>query len=230
VKDRQKRIALYGGTFDPVHRGHLEVARRVVQLFEIDELLFVPAGHAPHKLEREVTPALHRYAMLAIATQFDPRLKVSTVELDDPSRRYTIDTLRKFRSGVDDGTELFFIMGADSWTELTTWREWQEILRSANLIVVTRPGFQIESGRELPLSDLRVVDVRGVGNSEIGEALRSAVAPTVYLTDAAMVDVSATKIRETVRGEANEQLTELVPEPVAEYIRKYGLYKNSNED
>ena len=226
---RRKRIALYGGTFDPVHRGHLEVARRVTELFEIDRLLFVLAGRAPHKLEREVTPALHRYAMLTLATQFDPRLKVSTVELDDPSRRYTIDTIRSFRSSIDDGTELFFIMGADSWSELTTWREWREIVRSVNLIVVTRPGFEIESGRELPLSDLRVVDLRGVGHAELAGTLLAA-GPTVYLTDVAMVDVSATKIRETVRGIANEQLTELVPESVAEYIRKYDLYKNSNED
>src|SRR5678815_4962217 len=85
----QRRIGLYGGTFDPVHQGHLDVARRVGKLFEIDEILFVPAQLAPHKLGRPVTPAIHRYAMLVLATKDDEQLRISTFELDAPDRRYT---------------------------------------------------------------------------------------------------------------------------------------------
>ena len=94
--DRKKRIALYGGTFDPIHHGHLEVAKEVSRLFENDELLFVLAQVGPHKLFREVTPSLHRYAMLALATQDEPRLSISTFELDAPGRCYTVDTLAHF--------------------------------------------------------------------------------------------------------------------------------------
>jgi len=110
----KKRIALYGGTFDPVHRGHLAVARTISQIFEIDELLFVPAWLAPHKRTRDVTPALHRYAMLALATQQDARLRISSFELESPDRSYTVETLAHFESELGNDAELFFLMGADS--------------------------------------------------------------------------------------------------------------------
>src|ERR1044072_3037451 len=126
--EQRKRIAIYGGTFDPVHRAHLEIARRVTELFEIDEFLFVPARVAPHKVDRDVSSAFHRYAMLALATSVDPRLSISTVELDGPGPRYTVDTLEYFRSHFKDAADLFFVMGADSWSEITTWREWQRLL------------------------------------------------------------------------------------------------------
>src|ERR687888_353621 len=124
----RKRIALYGGTFDPVHAGHLEVARRVLQLFEIEKVVFIPAQMAPHKIGRPVTEPLHRYAMLALATQRDPQLSISSFELDDPDRRYTVDTVEHFQRALGEDTELFFMMGADSWSEITTWREWDRLL------------------------------------------------------------------------------------------------------
>ena len=96
--DAKKRIALYGGTFDPVHLGHLEIARKVSELFEIEKVLFIPAQVAPHKVGRPVTEPIHRYAMLALATQDDPRLSISTFELEAPHRRYTVDTVEHFRT------------------------------------------------------------------------------------------------------------------------------------
>src|SRR5919112_271501 len=137
-----KRLALYGGTFDPVHIGHLEVARRVSQLFEIEKVLFIPAQMAPHKIGRAVTEPIHRYAMLALATQDDPQLTISTYELDALDRRYTVETVEHFQRVLGDSTELFFIMGADSWSEITTWREWERLLLMTNHIVVTRPGYE----------------------------------------------------------------------------------------
>src|SRR6185312_6057617 len=139
----QQRFALYGGTFDPVHTGHLEIARRVSELFEIEKLIFIPAQMAPHKVGRPVTQPLHRYTMLALATQDDPQLSISTFELDAPDRRYTVDTIEHFQRTLDTSTtELFFIMGADSWSEITTWREWKRLLSMTNHIVVTRPGYE----------------------------------------------------------------------------------------
>ena len=143
--EQRKRIAIYGGTFDPVHLGHVEIGRRVTQLFEIDEFIFVPARVAPHKFDREVSSALHRYAMLALATKAEPRLYISTFELDGPGRQYTVDTLSYFRSQFGESTDLFFVMGADSWAEITTWHEWRRLLTLANLIVVTRPGYEIST-------------------------------------------------------------------------------------
>src|SRR5262245_46321042 len=135
----KRRIAIYGGTFDPVHLGHFDVAKSVLQLFEIDEVVFVPALLAPHKLTRAVTSHLHRYAMLTLATQDDPQLVVSTFELEAADRRYTVDTVAHFKEQLGDAADLFFIMGADSWSEITTWREWERLLTIINHIVVTRP-------------------------------------------------------------------------------------------
>ena len=202
--ETRKRIALYGGTFDPVHSGHLEIARRVSELFEIEKVLFIPAQVAPHKVGRPVTPSVHRYAMLALATQNDPRLSISTFELDAPDRRYTVETVEYFRAKFGDSTELFFIMGADSWSEITTWREWQRLLTMIGHIVVTRPGHQVD--QTLPLPEAQVV-----------------------FTDAVMKDVSATSIRRLAAERRFAELDQLVPASVAEYIRKYELYRDTNE-
>ena len=154
----RNRIALYGGTFDPVHLGHLAIARKVCELFEIDKVLFVPAQVAPHKVGRDVTPPLHRYAMLTLATQSDPSLLVSTFELESRARSYTVDTLAHFQNTLGQSTDLYFIMGADSWAEISTWRDWQRLLSMANHIVVTRPGYEIAT----PSSELseRLIDLR----------------------------------------------------------------------
>jgi nicotinate-nucleotide adenylyltransferase len=202
---QRKRIAIYGGTFDPVHTGHLEIGRRISKVFEIDQFLFVPARQAPHKKDREPASGFHRYAMLAIATRNDPGLGVSTFELDAPGRQYTVDTLTHFRDQLGESIELFFVMGADSWAEITTWRAWEKLTTLANLIVVTRPGFQIE------------VPERAPGTKQ------------VFVSDAVMLDVSATQVRQAAAEGNEEKLNEVVPLEVADYIRKYGLYRNTNE-
>ena len=214
-----KRIALYGGTFDPVHTGHLEVARKVSLLFEIEKVLFIPAQMAPHKIGRPVTEPIHRYAMLALATQDDPQLAVSTYELDASDRRYTVETVEHFQSALGHSTELFFIMGADSWSEITTWREWERLLSMTNHIVVTRPGYEPVTTHVGGISE-RIVDVRG------GKLLsRTESANKIFFTDVVMKDVSATNIRRLASEGRVEELTGLIPEPVLEYIKKYGIYR-----
>src|SRR3712207_6503872 len=143
----RRRVALYGGTFDPVHAGHMAVARGLLDIFGLDEVLFIPAYVAPHKRDRRVSPAHDRYAMLALATQVEKRMLVSAVELSAPERPYTVETLSSFRERAGDGVRLFFIMGADSWEEITTWREWERVLTLADTIVVTRPGYRSEERR-----------------------------------------------------------------------------------
>ena len=223
--EQLKRIAIYGGTFDPVHAGHLEIARRVTQLFAIDEFMFVPARVAPHKQDREALPALHRYAMLALATRADPRLFISSYELDGPGRQYTVDTLFQFRSRLPESVELFFVMGADSWTEITTWREWRRLMSLANLIVVTRPGYEISAAPATAEIAASLVDVRG--EAEIPIAVEPGSAK-VFVTDAVMLDVSATEIRRAANEDRSDKLNSLVPPEVAEYIRKYRLYRNTD--
>jgi len=216
----QQRFALYGGTFDPVHTGHLEIARRVAELFEIEKLLFIPAQMAPHKIGRPVTEPIHRYAMLALATQDDPKLSISTFELDAPNRRYTVDTIAYFQRLFGDACELFFIMGADSWSEITTWREWQRLLTMTNHIVVTRPGYEPAATHVGAISE-RIVDMR-TGKGALDQK-------GIFFTDVVMNDVSATNIRRLASEGRTEELEKLVPGPVLEYIRKYEIYRELNE-
>ncbi|MDQ5843945.1 MAG: nicotinate-nucleotide adenylyltransferase [Acidobacteriota bacterium] len=223
--DKRKRIAIYGGTFDPVHSGHLEIARRVSQLFEIDEFLFVPARLAPHKLKREVSSGFHRYAMLALATREDARLCVSTFELERPERQYTVDTLEHYCTRLGESADLFFVMGADSWSEITSWHEWERLMRLTTLIVVTRPGFEFTSPNA---HDAEVVDVRGQ-SAGFAVALKREGEKKVYITDVVNRDVSATAVRQAASENDYQRLEELVTSEVANYIRKYGLYRNTNE-
>lgn len=225
--DQRKRIAIYGGTFDPVHSGHLEIARRITQLFAIDEFMFVPARVAPHKLDCDVSSALHRYAMLALATQEEPRLYVSRFELDGPQRRYTVDTLFHFRSELGELANLFFVMGADSWLEITTWREWERLMTLANLIVVTRPGSEFSTGNVGTVA-ANVVDVRGLNQESVANMVEPG-RPRIFATDAVMIDISATEVRNAARESVGHELTKLVPPAVADYIRKYRLYRITNE-
>ncbi|MGZ8871726.1 MAG: nicotinate-nucleotide adenylyltransferase [Pyrinomonadaceae bacterium] len=217
-----KRAAIYGGTFDPLHNGHLKVARRVQKLFGLDELFFVPACVPPHKRGAGITSAFHRFAMLALATQMDEPLRVSTVELDNPERPYAVETVARMQEQLGTDYRLFFVMGADSWSEITTWREWQRLLTMCGHIVVTRPGYELNTAA----AGANLTDLRGKTDGEINALVSQSASPRVFVTDAVFEDVSATAIRAAARQGDTKALTEMVPHEVATYIEKYGLYRN----
>ena len=219
---QSRRAAIYGGTFDPVHNGHLKVARGVQKLFALDEVILVPACVPPHKRGAGISSAFHRFAMLALATESDERLTISTVELDQPDRPYAVETVARMQEKLGSDCRLFFVMGADSWSEITTWREWERLLTMCDHVVVTRPGY------ELPADRIRdnVVDVRGKDTSLIPALLDGSPGPQVFVTDAVWEDVSATAIRAAARNGKQTELAQMVPPPVANYIKKYELYRN----
>ena len=220
-----RRVAIYGGTFDPVHNGHIEVARRVLQLFELNEVIFVPACVPPHKRNANVTSAFHRFAMLALATETDQRLLVSTIELDAPEQPYAVETVERMRNALGPETELFFLMGADSWLEIRSWHQWKRLLSLCSFIVVNRPGYEFESGChvDMPIS---VVDIFGRGCRQLDIASMHNETPHALLTDVVQSEVSATRIRAAVQSHDTAVLQTMVPIAVANYIEKYGLYKN----
>ncbi|HZI49867.1 MAG TPA: nicotinate-nucleotide adenylyltransferase, partial [Pyrinomonadaceae bacterium] len=211
----------YGGTFDPVHNGHLKVARGVQKLFGLDEVILMPAYVPPHKRGAGITSAFHRFAMLALATEHDEGLTISTAELDQPDRPYAVDTVAYMQETLGSDCRLFFVMGADSWSEITTWREWRRLLTMCDHLVVTRPGY------ELPTDDVRgkVVDVRGKNNVAIQAIVEASQSPQVFVTDTVFEDVSATAIRAAAKN-GQAELTNMVPREVAHYIEKYELYRN----
>lgn len=230
----ERRVAIYGGSFDPVHDGHLALARELVRLFAFDELHFVPAHHAPHKRSSRPTSAWHRYAMLALATQDDEALKVSTSELEAPERPYTVETIARLRTELGEGgVRLFFVMGADSWTEITTWREWERLLSMVDTVVVTRPGYELALEHVTEEARARVRDVRGAAGDEIKRVVAEGAGPSIFFSDAVKLAVSSTDVRRAARelskdsggGGAAEGLP--VPRAVAGYIEKYRLYTDN---
>jgi nicotinate-nucleotide adenylyltransferase len=228
----RRRIGIYGGTFDPVHHGHLGVAEAVSNAFALDQIFFVPAFTPPHKRKRMISSPFHRMAMLALATADSPKMFISTVELEAPSQPYTIETLGRLQIELQPA-RLFFVMGADSFGDVTSWREYEAILSEYDVIVVTRPGCRGHDahggaqnceeavGALAPQLRRRIVDLRG-GAYPSDEDLKSS---RIYLTDYVSIDVSATGIREAV--EQGRSIDGLVPTPVAAYVEKYRLYQKS---
>jgi len=223
-----KRIAFYGGSFDPPHNGHLTIARELSEIFRLDEFVFIPAFHAPHKKGKSPTLAFHRYAMLVLATNNEALSKVSTIELEVPAKPYTVETLSKLKKELS-GSEIFFVMGADSWAEIDTWHEWETVLILTNVIVVTRPDYEIGFSHVSEKIKKRIVDLRGnynlreIEDKIIDDSLLTNHDSQIYITDAVNLDISSTEIRRKIQDNDNEW-RELVPEEVAKYIEKYDIY------
>lgn len=217
----ERRIAAYGGTFDPMHNGHVEVVRAIVRNFGLDQLLIIPAHRPPHKGSRAIAGDYHRFTMAVLASLDEPRVLVSTIELEAPDRPYSFETVERLRSAFEMGTRLFFVMGADSFEEINTWREPARLLSSTNLIVITRPGHDVGSSHLDERFRSTIVDLRGrEGELQPGEDLNE---HHIYVTGYVNTGVSSTEIRQRVRD--GESIQDLVPPRVADYIRKYELYR-----
>ena len=227
-----KRIAFYGGSFDPLHNGHLTIARKLTEFFNLDQFVFVPAFHAPHKKDKNPTSAFHRYAMLCLATNGLQNIKVSKMELDAPTKPYTVETLLRLKDELPEA-QIFFVMGADSWAEITTWREWEKVLTLVNIIVVTRPAYPIGFTHVTQEIRENIIDLRGKVQSskfkvqslqpETWNLDIETKKEQIYITDIVNLDISATEIRRKMR-ENEHDWHELVPNEVAKYIEKYDIY------
>ena len=191
------RLGVMGGTFDPIHHGHLVAASEVQTLFDLDEVVFVPTGEPWQKDAREVSPAEDRYLMTVIATASNPRFTVSRVDIDRPGPTYTLDTLRDLREQRPD-CELFFITGADALGQILSWKGVDQMWDLAHFIGVTRPGHELSS----------------TGLPQDG----------VTLQEVPAMSISSTDCRARVRD--GEPVWYLVPDGVVQYIGKYQLYRS----
>lgn len=192
----KRRIGIMGGTFDPIHHGHLVAASEVQDKFDLDEVIFVPTGEQPYKKDRKVSSAEHRYLMTVIATASNSRFSVSRVDIDRPGTTYTIDTLRDLRDEYPDD-DLFFITGADVLPQILGWKDSEELWDLASFVGVNRPGHQLEK--------------TGLPEDK------------VFLIEVPAMAISSTDVRR--RAHAHEPIWYLVPDGVVQYVRKYGLYR-----
>lgn len=202
-------IGIMGGTFDPIHYGHLRAAEEVLEGFGLERVIFVPAGQPPHKSSSEVTPAEHRYLMTLLATADHPRFEVSRIEIDRKGPSYTLDTLREMRQVFGPQIGLYFITGLDAIMEIRTWQGFKELFKLADFVAVARPGYTMES--------LRLLE------DSLGKECFSKVHPFPVT----LLAISSRDIRRRVRE--GKSIRYLVPREVMEYVEKEGLYLGDAE-
>ena len=216
-----RSIALFGGTFDPVHSGHLAVANAVQQRFQLNAIYFVPSSRPPHKTKRELAPFAHRYAMVVLTCAGHPRFLPSLAESDiDGNKKqiyYSIDTVGYFRNEFPRD-KLYFILGADSFLEIQTWKDHEALLDSCDFIIASRPGFPLDQLRNaIPAKFFKAAPARGNRQTI---ALRNS---EVHLLPAVRSHVSSTAVRERLKR--GDSIHGLVPHRVEDYILQQALYR-----
>jgi len=215
----RRSIALFGGTFDPIHAGHIAVAQAAQRRFHLDAIHFIPSSRPPHKSQQELTPFIHRYAMVALACAEHPGFLPSLAEAPPPHPHvfYSIDTVRKFRREHPDD-HLYFIIGADQFLEFPTWKNYEQLLDSCDFIVASRPGFRLDALRLIVPPDKLGRSSSPSDQQKI--VLRKSV---VHLLTTVASHVSSTEVRD--RLQQTQGIHGLVPARVEEYILGQALYR-----
>jgi nicotinate-nucleotide adenylyltransferase len=212
----RRRTGIIGGTFDPVHLGHLAAARAAADALALDEVLFVPSNQPPHRPARPRASAYHRFAMVALAVGPIPGFAADDDELKRPGPSFTADTLRVMSAKPRPASQLFFIIGTDAFAEIATWHDYPQVLDLAHFVVISRPGQSLDTVRaRVPDLAPRLREARPGDVVEPGH-------PGVFLVQARTPDVSSTGIRE--RAERGASLVGLVPTEVERHIRRHRLY------
>ncbi|HHY60077.1 MAG TPA: nicotinate-nucleotide adenylyltransferase [Clostridia bacterium] len=202
-----KRIGIMGGTFDPIHYGHLVTAEAALHAYQLEEVIFVPSGRPPHKKNYRVTAAEHRYLMTILAVATNPRFHASRIEIDRTGYSYTVDTIKAFRELYGPQAELYFITGADAILEILTWKNVKNLPELCLFIAATRPGF-----------DLQALDKVFTELPELEGRL--------HLLEVPALAISSSDIRKRVRE--GRPIKYLLPETVEQYIYKNGLYREEH--
>ncbi|MGB7297289.1 MAG: nicotinate-nucleotide adenylyltransferase [Candidatus Aminicenantales bacterium] len=217
---REERIGLFGGTFNPVHRGHLRASEAVRSRFMLNRVLFIPSFLPPHKQTTEMASPQDRFAMVELAVSAFPHLIASPLEIEARERSYSIITLNKVRS-LYPNARIFFILGVDAFLEIETWKSYREVLEQCRFIVISRPGFDLAAARAALTSDYEGSFHHVREAEEIGEGPLEAF--RIFLLSIPALDISSTEIRRRVRR--GRSIHGLVPESVEEYIRRKNLYQ-----
>ncbi len=216
-----RRIGLFGGTFNPIHLGHLRGAEEIYEAFQLEEVIFIPSSIPPHKVTEKVIEAEHRLEMVRLATSSNRHFSTSDVELSRPGRSYSIDTVQFFRERGQDA--LFFILGSDAFEEIETWKDFQNLFSLCDLIVMTRPGSQkSNSSALLPralVPNFRYDSGKKTWFHRSGHLL--------YFREISFLDISSTKVRELIEKERSVRY--LIPAEVEAYVQEHGLYRRGHD-
>lgn len=212
------RVGVLGGTFDPIHRGHLAAARAATDALHLDQVRFIPSARPPHRPDEPQVSAADRREMVARAVADEPSWQVSDLELRRDGPSYTLDTLHALHAEGLAPSQIFFLIGADAFAEIATWHRYPAMLDAAHFVVMTRPGFSLDA-------------LRARVPARVSQALRPAedadtTHPSIILVAAETPDVSSTEVRRRLR--AGESISECVPEAVAAYIRDRKLYRQES--
>ena len=208
MEPTSKRILLFGGTFDPIHNGHLAIARAAARQLGADKVILIPSAQPPHKDSGQISDARHRLRMSELAVKGDELFEVSDCELRREGLSFTLETVRYFREVYETETQLYWLIGADSLVELVSWYKVRELMAECTIVTAGRSGYAATDMTEL--------------STALGA--KQAARLKENILDTPLVDISATEIRR--RASEGQSIVELVPEAVAKYIEQKGLYRS----
>ncbi len=215
-----KRLGLFGGTFNPVHLGHLKVAREVEKRLALDKILFIPSYLPPHKASREIAPPEDRLEMVKLAVKPFPRFEASAVEIESSGPSYSIITVEKIKK-LYPGAEVFFLVGIDAFLEIKTWKEYPKLLSSCSFVVVSRPGFSLRQAAKAVDLPWRT-RLRRLNAKRFNPLAESG--PLIFMLPIKAIDVSSTEVRRRIHQ--REPISRLVPPAVEKYIQRKNLYQD----
>ncbi len=215
LKGKERRIGLFGGTFDPIHLGHLRCAQEVWEAFHLSQVIFILAAAPPHKLERPIISTKHRWNMVKVAITGNPSFALSDVEIRREGTSYSIETISHYHRNLKEGERLFFILGADAFCEIETWKDYPRLFTLCDFIVISRPNFD-----SLHAS---VLTSEGFTQEDKGDRFLHPSGHSLHLLSVTPIGIASTDIRRAVRE--GRSLTYLVPKEVEEYITSKGLYR-----
>ncbi|OGP86052.1 MAG: nicotinate (nicotinamide) nucleotide adenylyltransferase [Deltaproteobacteria bacterium RBG_16_54_11] len=214
-KGNERRTGLFGGTFDPIHLGHLRCAQEVKEAFDLSQVIFILAATPPHKLDRPIISTRHRWNMVKEAIADNPCFTLSDVEIRREGASYSIETISSYHRDLKEGEKLFFILGADAFCEIETWKDYPQLFTVCDFIVISRPNFD-------PLQ-APVLQSEGFTKEDPGDRFLHPSGHFLYLLRVTPIGISSTGIRRVVRE--GRSLSYLVPKEVEKYIAREGLYR-----